>query len=118
MGAACCGHNLPEPGEVLSAIRDRAVRHVVYGVKLIDYDAMREALPWTLAQALGEDLTPRVRGAWTVCYDDSPVRWRPRPASDDDLAPWRPNKMPSGSSSTRRAGSRFAQRPCFPLRYP
>jgi hemoglobin-like flavoprotein len=33
---------LPEPGEVLPAIRDLAVRHVEYGVKLADYDALRE----------------------------------------------------------------------------
>ena len=31
---------------------------------------MREALLWTLEQALGEDLTPAVREAWTVCYDE------------------------------------------------
>jgi hemoglobin-like flavoprotein len=32
--------------------------------------ALREALLWTLEQALGEDLTPAVREAWTVCYDE------------------------------------------------
>ena len=31
-------YNLPEPGQVLPAIRDLAVRHVEYGVKLADYD--------------------------------------------------------------------------------
>jgi len=63
-------YNLPEPGQVLPAIRDLAVRHVKYGVKLADYDAMREALLWTFEQALGEDFTPAVREAWTVCYDE------------------------------------------------
>ena len=62
--------NLPEPGQVMPAIRDLAVRHAEYGVKLADYDAMREALLWTLEQALGEDLTPTAREAWTVCYDE------------------------------------------------
>jgi len=63
-------YNLPEPGQVLPAIRELAVRHVEYGVKLADYDALREALLWTLEQALGEDFGPSVRKAWTVCYDE------------------------------------------------
>jgi hemoglobin-like flavoprotein len=63
-------YNLPEPGQVLPAIRDLAVRHVEYGVKFADYDALREALIWTLEQALGKDFRPSVRKAWTVCYDE------------------------------------------------
>jgi hemoglobin-like flavoprotein len=63
-------YKLPEPGQVLPAIRDLAARHVEYGVKLADYEAMREALLWTFEQALGEDFTPAVREAWTVCYDE------------------------------------------------
>ncbi len=63
-------YNLHEPGQVLPAIRDLGVRHVGYGVKLSDYDALKEALLWTLEQALGEDFTPAVRDAWAVCYDE------------------------------------------------
>jgi hemoglobin-like flavoprotein len=63
-------YNLHEPGQVLPAIRDLGGRHVGYGVKLADYDALREAMLWTLEQALGEDFTPAVREAWTVCYDE------------------------------------------------
>ena len=63
-------YNLPEPGRILPAIRDLAVRHVEYGVKLADYDTLRDALLWTLEQALGEDFTPVVGEAWTVCYDE------------------------------------------------
>jgi hemoglobin-like flavoprotein len=63
-------YNLPEPGRVSPAIRDLAVRHVEYGVKVADYQALREALLWTLEQALGQDLTPAVREAWTACYDE------------------------------------------------
>ena len=63
-------YNLHQPGQVLPAIRDLAVRHVEYGVKFADYDALREALLWTLEQVLGEDLTPAAREAWTVCYDE------------------------------------------------
>jgi hemoglobin-like flavoprotein len=63
-------YDLPEPGQVLPAIRDLAVRHVEYGVGLADYDALREALVWALEQVLGKDFTPAVREAWTVCYDE------------------------------------------------
>ncbi len=63
-------YNLPEPGQVLPGIRDLAIRHVEYGVKLADYDALRDALLWTLEQALGKDFTPAVREAWTACYDE------------------------------------------------
>ena len=62
-------YNLPEPGQVMPAIRDLAVRHAEYGVKLADYDAVRDALLWTLEQVLGDDFTPAVRDAWTLCYD-------------------------------------------------
>jgi hemoglobin-like flavoprotein len=63
-------YDLPEPGRVPPAIRDLAFRHVGYGVKLADYDAMRDALLWTLEQALGDEATPAVREAWTVCYGE------------------------------------------------
>jgi hemoglobin-like flavoprotein len=63
-------YNLPEHEQVSPAIRDLAIRHVEYGVKLADYDTLREALLWTVAQALGEDITPAIREAWTVCYDE------------------------------------------------
>jgi hemoglobin-like flavoprotein len=63
-------YNLHQPGHMLPAIRDLAVRHVGYGVKPADYDALKEALLWTLEQSLGEDCTPAVRDAWTICYDE------------------------------------------------
>ena len=63
-------YNLPEPGRVAPAIHELALRHVEYGVKLADYDALREALLWTLEQALGDDITPAIREAWMVCYDE------------------------------------------------
>jgi hemoglobin-like flavoprotein len=63
-------YDLPEPGKVPPVIRDLAVRHVEYGVKLADYDTLREALLWTLEQALGKEFTPAVQEAWTVCYDE------------------------------------------------
>ena len=53
-------YNLHEPGQILPAFHDLGRRHVGYGVKLADYDALREALLWTLEHALGKDFTPAV----------------------------------------------------------
>jgi nitric oxide dioxygenase len=63
-------YNLPDQDQVSTAIRDLAVRHAEYGVRSADYGALREALLWTLEQALGQEFTPAVREAWTVCYDE------------------------------------------------
>ena len=63
-------YNLHQPGQILPAIHQLAIRHVGYGVKLTDYDALREALLWTLEQTLGDDLTPAAREAWALCYDE------------------------------------------------
>ncbi len=61
-------YNLHQPGHILPAVRDLGQRHVGYGVKDGDYDALRESLLWTLEQVLGEDFTPAVSDAWAVCY--------------------------------------------------
>ena len=63
-------YNLHRPGDVLPAIRDLGQRHVGYGVKPADYDALQDALLWTLEQVLAEDFTPAVRDAWAVCYQE------------------------------------------------
>ena len=63
-------YNLHQPGEILPAIRDLAVRHVGYGVKRADYDALKGALLWMFQQALGDDFTPEAAQAWVVCYDE------------------------------------------------
>jgi hemoglobin-like flavoprotein len=63
-------YNLPEPGFAKPAIHDLAVRHIEYGVELIDYDAVRDALLWTLEEALGDDFEPPAREAWAICYDE------------------------------------------------
>lgn len=53
---------------VVPAIQEMAVRHVEYGVKPEDYDAVGAALLWTLEQGLGEDFTPETKAAWTEVY--------------------------------------------------
>lgn len=51
--------------ESLSAL---AVRHVQYGVVPQHYQAVGEALLWTLQQGLGSDWTEETKAAWETCY--------------------------------------------------
>jgi len=46
-----------------------AIRHIRYGVKHVDYDAVGEALLWTIRQALGSDWNEEMGLAWTACYN-------------------------------------------------
>jgi hemoglobin-like flavoprotein len=43
--------------------------HVAQGVRMADFEKMKEALIWVLEQALGADMTPEVRDAWLTAYD-------------------------------------------------
>lgn len=53
---------------ILPAVEALAVRHIAYGVQERHYDAVAEALLWTLAEGLGEDFTERTRQAWSEAY--------------------------------------------------
>ncbi|HEY3327154.1 MAG TPA: globin family protein [Novimethylophilus sp.] len=44
-------------------------RHVAYGVADSQYDTVREALLWTLAQGLRQHFTAEVREAWSATYE-------------------------------------------------
>ena len=67
-------YNLHEPGQVMPAIRDLSVRHVGYGVKLTDYDALRDGLLWTLEQALGKTSRPPFGRRGRSATTNSPAR--------------------------------------------
>jgi hemoglobin-like flavoprotein len=43
--------------------------HVAQGVRMADFERMKEALIWVLEQALGADMTPEMRDAWLTAYD-------------------------------------------------
>lgn len=65
-------------GTVVAGLRDLngivpvaealAVRHVDYGVKAEDYDAVGASLIRTLEKGLGEAFTDDVKGAWVAAY--------------------------------------------------
>ena len=53
---------------IVPAVQQLGIRHAAYGVAAADYDTVGAALLWTLEQGLGQDFTPPVREAWSVCY--------------------------------------------------
>ena len=50
-------------------VGDLARRHVSYGVRPDHYQAMGEALAWTLEKALGPRFTPEIEAAWRRAYE-------------------------------------------------
>jgi hemoglobin-like flavoprotein len=43
--------------------------HAAYGVRMHDFEKMKEALVWALEQVLDGDMTPEIKDAWTTAYD-------------------------------------------------
>jgi hemoglobin-like flavoprotein len=59
---------LDRPEILLETLADLGLRHHTYGVQPGDYDAVGEALVWTLGQTLGEAFDPPTREAWSRLY--------------------------------------------------
>lgn len=49
-------------------IKQLAIRHVQYEVKVHHYKAIGAALLWTLQQGLGRDWNQEVKEAWSTCF--------------------------------------------------
>ena len=60
--------HLDEPGELLPAAQDLAIRHVAYGVRPDHYGAVGEALIQTLDDLLGQQFSDEARAAWVAVY--------------------------------------------------
>jgi hemoglobin-like flavoprotein len=60
--------NLDRLSQVVEAVAPLARRHVGYGVQAQHYDAVGEALLWTLATGLKEHFTPQAKTAWAKAY--------------------------------------------------
>ena len=54
--------------QLLPVARSLGTRHVSYGVRDKDYDAVGQALLWTLRKGLGEGFTLDVEAAWSNVY--------------------------------------------------
>ena len=61
-------NSLDRLGDVLPAVQALAARHAGYGVRSQDYDAVGDALIWTLAAGLGERFTGEHKAAWVEVY--------------------------------------------------
>jgi hemoglobin-like flavoprotein len=61
-------NSLERLSDVLPAVQALAVRHAGYGVRSQDYDAVGNALIWTLETGLGERFTDRHKAAWAEVY--------------------------------------------------
>lgn len=59
---------LDDVDRLVPALEALGERHVGYGVKADDYDAVAAALLWTLQRGLGDAFTGEVRQAWTKTY--------------------------------------------------
>ena len=65
---AAAVHNLNRPGALLPAVEALGARHAGYGVTEKHFEAVGEALLWTLARGLQEEFTPEVEAAWMEAY--------------------------------------------------
>ena len=66
LGFAVAG--LHRPQTILPAVQKLGQRHVGYGVRPEHYQAVGQALLWTLEQGLGDQFTAEVAAAWTAVY--------------------------------------------------
>jgi hemoglobin-like flavoprotein len=62
-------NGLPKLDTIVPAVEDLGRRHLEYDVTEEMYDAVGEALLWTLGQALGKDFTLDAKAAWFETYD-------------------------------------------------
>lgn len=54
--------------ELVPAVQSLGVRHTAYGVQEHHYEAVANALLWTLETVLGEDFDMLTRDAWATVY--------------------------------------------------
>ena len=57
--------HLSDEETLVPAAQDLAIRHLAYDVQKSHYDAVAEALIWTLSELLGSDFTEDAVNAWT-----------------------------------------------------
>jgi hemoglobin-like flavoprotein len=60
--------SLDDLSTIVPTLRSLGQKHLQYGVTAAHYDTVATALLRTLEQALGDEVTPEVKAAWTVAY--------------------------------------------------
>ncbi|GAB3551840.1 hypothetical protein GCM10027577_32930 [Spirosoma fluminis] len=58
---------IEQPATMLTVIQPLGQRHATYGVRPSRYDAVGDALLWTLKRGLGKDWTTEAKTAWSSC---------------------------------------------------
>jgi nitric oxide dioxygenase len=61
-------NGLRDLDKVVPVAQELAIKHVDYGVKPKDYDAVGASLLRTLEKGLGDGFTPEVKAAWAAAY--------------------------------------------------
>ena len=61
-------NGLDDIDAILPAVRDLGIRHIDYGTDPAHYDAVGDALLWTLEQGLGSAFTQQAKMAWNEAY--------------------------------------------------
>lgn len=61
-------NGLKDLDKIVPVAQELAVKHVDYGVKAADYDAVGASLIRTLEKGLGDGFTPDVKEAWLAAY--------------------------------------------------
>ena len=59
---------LHRPATIIAEVKNLGARHTGYGTLAVHYDAVGEALLWTVEQRLGAHLTPAIQAAWREAY--------------------------------------------------
>ncbi|GAB3504044.1 globin family protein [Spirosoma knui] len=59
---------IEQPATMLANVQTLGQRHATYGVRPSHYDAVGDALLWTLERGLGKDWTTEAKTAWHCCY--------------------------------------------------
>lgn len=60
--------SLDRLGDIVPTVQALGRKHGGYGVRDEHYDAVAQALLWTLEQGLGADFTPETKAAWIEVY--------------------------------------------------
>ncbi len=61
-------NGLRDLDKIVPVAQNLAIKHVDYGVKAKDYDAVGASLIRTLEKGLGDDFTPETKTAWVGAY--------------------------------------------------
>jgi nitric oxide dioxygenase len=83
--------------------------HAAYGVRMEDFDKMKEALVWALQHTLKDELTPDIVEAWSAAYDIvvRAMQSGMESGEDDEIEPESNMKLRLNDTESEEEGSNF-----------